>query len=299
MQLGLREEFEYIKCSSCGCIQIMDIPMDLSRYYPNHYYSLGQVANPPSADFRISLRRQRTKYWLAGESLTGRLLSRRRQMPAWFQWSQHTGVRTDSAILDVGSGTGDLLSTMAKEGFSNLLGVDPFINDSITYASGARVIKGDMSSVGGPFDLIMLHHSFEHMPNPLEAMIHIHRLLKPDRYALIRTPVASSFAWEKYGVHWFQLDAPRHLYVHTPSSIRLLAEEPGLVLEDVVYDSNALQFTASEQYELNVPLREQEDLRSYSPEALEDLEIRAARLNLEGRGDQATFYLYKRRAARF
>jgi hypothetical protein len=39
MQLGLREEFEYFECSKCGCLQIEEVPLDLSKYYPDNYYS--------------------------------------------------------------------------------------------------------------------------------------------------------------------------------------------------------------------------------------------------------------------
>ena len=34
--------------------------------------------------------------------------------------------------------------------------------------------------------------------------------------------------WDSYGVDWWELDAPRHLFVHTPASIERLAAEAGL-----------------------------------------------------------------------
>src|SRR5262245_52545571 len=42
MMFGTRESFEYIECSRCGCIQIADIPDDISRHYPPDYYSFSE-----------------------------------------------------------------------------------------------------------------------------------------------------------------------------------------------------------------------------------------------------------------
>jgi SAM-dependent methyltransferase len=51
-----------------------------------------------------------------------------------------------------------------------------------------------MADMEGAYDFVMLHHTFEHMPAPAEAMQHIARLLKPGRFLLIRIPVADSHA---------------------------------------------------------------------------------------------------------
>ena len=39
MMFGTREEFTYFLCSDCGCLQIATLPADLSKYYPDTYYS--------------------------------------------------------------------------------------------------------------------------------------------------------------------------------------------------------------------------------------------------------------------
>ena len=39
MMLGLREPFDYNLCGDCGCLQISEIPADMSIYYPGDYYS--------------------------------------------------------------------------------------------------------------------------------------------------------------------------------------------------------------------------------------------------------------------
>ena len=40
MMFGTRDSFTYLECSNCGCLQIKQVPDDLSKYYPDNYYSL-------------------------------------------------------------------------------------------------------------------------------------------------------------------------------------------------------------------------------------------------------------------
>ena len=34
MMFGFKDRFEYLECGRCGCLQLKDVPSDLSRYYP-------------------------------------------------------------------------------------------------------------------------------------------------------------------------------------------------------------------------------------------------------------------------
>src|ERR1700761_263251 len=46
MMLGLRDEFIYGECNGCGAIQIMEIPVNIEKYYPPYYYSFN-INVPP------------------------------------------------------------------------------------------------------------------------------------------------------------------------------------------------------------------------------------------------------------
>ena len=85
----------------------------------------------------------------------------------------------------------------------------------------------------------------------------ITRLLSDNGVCLLRIPVKSDYIWQRYGVDWVQLDAPRHFFLHTMRSLRLLAEKSGLRIEDSVFDSTEFQFWGSEQYNKDIPLRAQ------------------------------------------
>lgn len=299
MMFGFGDYFDYIECGACGCLQILEMPQDLARYYPAAYYSFGQMVPENDSLLKLFLKQQRARYALHGRNFIGWVATLLWGMPPWYEWLGGRNVDFDSSILDVGCGTGVFLRSIRKDGFSNLTGIDPFIDADIEYPDGVIIKKQDLDDMAGLFDFIMLHHSFEHMYDSRSALRHLYRLIKPGHYVLIRIPIASSEAWEIYGVDWVDLDPPRHLIVHTRKSMELLAHEIGFELHDVVYDSNTLQFWGSEQYKKGIPLMDPRSYRNdrtksiFSPEDMAAFAVRAKALNAEGRGDQACFYLYK------
>jgi SAM-dependent methyltransferase len=208
-------------------------------------------------------------------------------------------VTTRSRILDLGCGAGHLLLELRSQGFRNLTGVDTFITDTIRYANGLTIFKSRLEDVGGTFDFVMLNHSFEHMPCPLDVLKRIFHLLRPGGAALLRIPLADSFAWRNYRTHWVQLDAPRHLFLHTKASIALLASRSGFTTAHIRYDSSAFQFWGSEQYARDIPLRspssyaENPAASIFLPTQIADFERRAQELNERADGDQAGFFLIR------
>ena len=301
MMFGTRDKFAYMECAQCGCVQIDEVPSNLSKYYPGQYYSFqgGRSDELRENIFRSLIRHRRAEYCLYQKGWIGKLLARKLGVPDYYQWLRKGKVRFDSRILEVGCGTGKLLTVLSREGFTHLTGVDPFIEKDIFYESGVRVLKKEMSQIEETFDFIMMNHAFEHMPDSRSAMTEIYRLLKPNRYALIRIPVASSFAWRKYGVNWVQLDPPRHLFLHTVKSMELLAKRTGFKIADVEHDSHEFQFWGSEQYLRDMPLTDQKSLwvnpgsDFFSKDQIQSFKDMAAEVNRSKDGDQACFYLYK------
>jgi SAM-dependent methyltransferase len=177
------------------------------------------------------------------------------------------------------------------------MGVDRFIDCEITYSADLRIMKGTVADCSGEWDLVMLHHSLEHMEDQVATLSTARRLLSPRGYVLVRIPVVSSEAWDRYGTDWAQLDAPRHFFLHSERSLRLAAELAGLQVVRVIYDSGAFQFWASEQYRRGIPLLSPESfaldpqLSLFTPAQIEDFEAKARKLNAEARGDQAAFLL--------
>ena len=177
------------------------------------------------------------------------------------------------------------------------MGVDPFIKESLFYQNGVTVLKKDIFELEGQFDLIMCHHSFEHMSQPLKVLKKIHKLLKRDKFVLIRIPVAACFAWRHYGVNWAALDAPRHLFLHTVESIELLSKQAGFKVTDIEFDSTENQFLRSELYLKGIPLKDKvrylKDPQNsiFSQKQIEEYRAKAIELNNKMQGDQACFFL--------
>ena len=298
MHLGLREQFLYYNCPNCGIMQIREIPLDLAKYYPtDQYYSFQSKAKP---QIKVDLLRKiKAEYILFRKQwILGWILSIGYKKPAYFDWLKEAGVTLEDSILDVGSGNGGLLLNLAKLGFKNLRGIDPFNNIDHDYGS-FTVEKKDIFQVDGSFDLIMMHHSFEHMDEPKKVFQRLNKLLKPGKCLLIRTPVMGNYLWSYYKENWMSLDAPRHLIIHTEKSISLLATQSGLELKKVIYDSSEVNLLISEQYKMNIPLN---DNRSYAMNKKSNLFKRdeinhfkklAKKLNRQRQGDQAAFFLFK------
>lgn len=297
MMLGLRDEHPYFQCEQCQCLQIAATPANLADYYPQDYYSYN-AANAQGNTLKQWLLRARDTYAATGSHPVGQILQffspnnkLRTLRPA--------GITRQSRILDVGCGAGHLLHSLREIGFENLLGLDPFNRETLEYPNGLQIEKRDIFSEQQQWDLIMFHHSFEHLPEQQATLQQVFQLLKPGGMALIRIPTVSSWAWQEYGVNWVQLDAPRHLYLHSQESMRLLARQAGFSLEQVLYDSNALQFWGSQQYEQDIALHserswsENPQQSPFNAKQIQQFEKRSRELNALNQGDQAAFYLRK------
>jgi 2-polyprenyl-3-methyl-5-hydroxy-6-metoxy-1,4-benzoquinol methylase len=305
MMFGTREKFEYGQCAGCGCVALSGRPADMARYYPADYcsFSAKPGEDVPHDDNVVSryLRHRRTAFLINGKGLAGRIVSLAHPaqplLTGYLSWMRNCHARFSSSILDVGCGTGRLLKELAWYGFTSLAGVDAFINVDKISGPGVKIRKGYINDVDGLFDCIMLHHSFEHMDDPLAVCRHIVRLLKKGGYALIRMPTVSSYAWQHYKENWVQLDAPRHIFLHSLESMKILAEKSGLIIRDIVFDSTDFQFWASEQYIRDIPLN---DPRSYARDRgaglfteaqIKEFQQKAAQLNAQKQGDQVCVYL--------
>lgn len=269
MMLGLQHSFTYAECLTCQCLQLAPVPEDLSPYYPPEYYS---YRKPDSATFGLPADRFRSAlaFYFAG-----------------------CGLKTESRILDVGSGSGSLLDAFAGAGFRNCLGIDPYIAGDSQVSTGAHIRKAHIAQIEPEWDIILFNHTFEHLKDPLAALVAVARILSPSGVCVIRMPTVPCHAWRQYGVHWVQLDAPRHAFVHSVKSLAILADAAGLSHTETRYDSTAFQFWGSELYRSGVPLALADSSRFQSSDLCE-FEQRARNLNLNRQGDQAAFYLRKR-----
>lgn len=307
MLLGTRERFTYLACAGCQALSIEPEPERVDAYYPREYY-----AAPPDSALGVpgwagTMMGGPVASLLAVGKQRGPGLERYLAGRAFAFYLAPLGLAPDARILDVGCGDGGFLRALALLGFERGCGLDPLVDPARLMDTGSSVRRVSLFELEPEpaWDLVMLHHSFEHMPAPAEALARVAALLRPGGTCLLRVPLVPCFAWERYGVDWIGLDAPRHFVIHSPRSLRRLADAAGLRIARVLHDSTSLQFWGSELYARDValyadlpPLRKLalacgEDGERFPLAKLTAMELRAQQLNREGTGDQAAFYLVK------
>ena len=293
---GFGDEFRYFQCGRCGCLQIAQVPENLSRYYPPHYYSFG-MAPLPTRGLKswLAARRDRARLtWLGRLGLLGGWQEVRLDVASLGR----VPLRADMRILDVGCGQGQLLSLLHRAGFRRLLGIDPYLADDLEVVPGLYVRKQVLKNLNESFDFIMLHHVFEHLEDGLEMLLSCRERLAPAGSILLRLPTVESTAWERYRDNWVQLDAPRHLFLHTRESLRLLTDRAGLRIRECWCDSTEFQFWASELYRRGIPHtdalgRVAQPQDHFSPAELAAFRREAVAANKAHRGDQLVVLLTK------
>ncbi len=179
------DEFEVVECRGCGLLRMEPQPAldELAQYYPDLYWAKGKTRHGPAGIFVCKTIKQ-------------------------------MGL-TRARVLDIGWGAGDLLAGLRERGHAGI-GLD--IADSALQAAkevGVPGTRADHSSApfrNESFDLVMMYHLLEHIPNPDTAIREAWRLLADGGRLILQVPNADSWQYALLGRYWSGLDVPRHLY---------------------------------------------------------------------------------------
>lgn len=298
---GMGGSFTYHECPHCGSLTLKDVPARLSDYYPGSYYSRVERGQAGQARAAAAVRGCLMRLMLANRVIARAIATTGGavgiHVEPWTQLLGGSGLDLCDRVLDVGCGDGHRLRTLRRFGFRYLTGIDAHTvreldDDGIDFPA-----KG-LGQLEGVFDLIMFHHSFEHMADPMRVLGEVNRLLAPDGLLLLRVPLAGSWAWRTYGMDWVQLDAPRHLFLFTAGGLETLAGRAGFQLQRQIYDSGPFQFWGSELYRAGVSLRDSGSVDGAAPTAIPRRQVeqwrrQAKQLNTAQDGDQAAFLFTK------
>lgn len=279
---GMGGDFRYLECNFCKSVQLVNVPENMADFYPQNYYAFGKLKQ--SNGIKNIFKKLRFQLFKSGLLKFG--------YPDYMDWLSPIRIHKNTSIADIGCGNGQLIYELKCSGYNNLFGFDPYLPEEVS-ESGFSLQRKDLMEISGEFDVVMLHHSFEHLENPKAAMEKLSHLLGPKGKLLIRVPVTDASVWEEEGTNWFQLDAPRHLFIPSKKAMKLLGEKSGLTLTQVIFDSNEYQFIVTDMYKNDKKPRDFDTEKWGNKKSRAEWVQRAKSLNQKEKGDQACFYFEK------
>ncbi|MEM8530593.1 MAG: class I SAM-dependent methyltransferase [Chloroflexota bacterium] len=134
-------------------------------------------------------------------------------------------------LLDIGCATGGFVKETCRNPNWQGAGVD--INTralQIARQQGVAALCNDTNLLGFPsesFDVVTLWEVIEHLPDPRQTLIEIHRVLKPGGRLILSTPNGASWPAHLLHKYWCSWEVPRHLQVFTPTTLAHLFQETG------------------------------------------------------------------------
>jgi SAM-dependent methyltransferase len=199
-------------CETCGLGRLEPMPSseEVATFYPESYYG------EPGTKFMPTV--ERLVRWVGARHI-GFL-------------SKH--LAAGDRVLDVGCGRGVVLAPLADHGFE-VHGVE--ISSDATEGADPRAeirIAAHLGDAGYPeafFRQVIIWHVLEHLPDPRETLVEVHRVLEPAGRLVVAVPNFSSLQARWLAAGWFHLDLPRHLYHFPLPALRRLLEDTGFEIE--------------------------------------------------------------------
>jgi len=225
------EIYRYMQCSRCAAVFQEPMPTfdKIVSYYPDDYDVY--TAIPPLKHFSFSkLGVLHYKYNYTGLKipLFFRLIS---PVISAFRYRDAIRYIPNGKGLDIGCGNGKFIRDMNTLGWQ-FEGVEfnP-IAVNICRKAGLNVFQGDLHNAAfkdNSFDLVSARQVIEHIPDPVNFINEIVRILKSGGRLLLKTPNSKSLGRRWFGTFWFANEIPRHLVLFCPANLNMLAERFGL-----------------------------------------------------------------------
>lgn len=238
--------WDFRRCGRCGLVALHPFPDDVGAGYPEAY-SQHRVRTPSTdTPARTPVRRWLRRHSLAGLGYHGeagagaggaepgavdRLVAAVPAVRMQAQWGSILvpKARPGGRLLDVGCGAGGYLAVMRALGW-DVTGVEPDATSrAVAQGEGLRVVPS-LAEAGfepGSFDVIALNHVIEHLVDPVAELRSLRTLLAPDGLLGLATPNWASLGRRLFGRSWYALEAPRHLVLFDPRTLRATVEAAG------------------------------------------------------------------------
>ena len=140
-----------------------------------------------------------------------------------------TKYHTRGKILDVGAGTGCYLKAAKEEGWEEFgVELSSFATEFARKKFGLEIFNGKLEDAIFPddfFDVVIMVHTIEHLPDPANFLREIHRILKKDGIIYLSTPNFDSFNARRFKEKWWALQPEYHLYFFSPKTLRAMLKK--------------------------------------------------------------------------
>lgn len=244
------EDHHYMRCAACGLVRLTPLPApeQIPALYPQDYFdriagvgrNLDKFVNRLAIKYLYGVDRLRAPLLrCVFRALSGRILNGIRE-----PWGANR-------LLDIGCGSGAELETYRRLGWS-VCGID--IDRRVSAACrerGLEVYAGtvfDAPLAGRQFDVVLLSHVIEHVLQPVAVLKRTAALLAPGGRIVVTTPNIRGIGFSLYGSCWYPLEAPRHLFLFDPRTIRRLGMQAGLSVCRVAVQSTPWTLWKSRHY---------------------------------------------------
>jgi 2-polyprenyl-3-methyl-5-hydroxy-6-metoxy-1,4-benzoquinol methylase len=229
-------------CVACGSNEFRSVFDDLSSPEGQRYSlrqccrcGLGITDPQPSED---ELRRlYQSEYYRTNETGPRNALTRLGRFLVRRVLRGHDpllGSAQRGRILDMGCGNGEFLRRMGELGWETY-GTDSSpaaVQLATRFARDVRLARASEPVFEEKqFDVVTMFNVFEHVPDPIETLVEVRRILKDGGTLILEVPNVQSLAFRIVKRNWIGLDVPRHLYHYSPKALIALAQAQGFQVE--------------------------------------------------------------------
>lgn len=212
-EYGVAGEFAFSRCPRCRLLVLQPQPTleQLKTYYPPDYHGFHTAGGGIVSGLYRVVHELRFREILRLAGPTGRLLDVGCADAPYFDLlrERHPGL--------------DCVGLEFKEEIA-----------ALGRSRGRKIVTGTLADFPdpGPFDLVIMNNLIEHVLDPIDEMRRAGALLRAGGHILLETPNLASGDFLLSRRFWGGLHAPRHTFLFSPGSLRLLAERTGFEMVD-------------------------------------------------------------------
>lgn len=199
-------EWTVVRCKDCGFVYLNPLPDDLGDHYTDQFY-YGEATAEQIRQGSMALNAKKMKM---------------------------LGPRRPGRLLDVGCRTGEFLDAMQSRGWE-CFGIE--VAPVASKKFDVEIRYGTLTEVQfekQSFDLITFWAVLEHIPNPKENLRVAAGLLRDAGQIVVLVPNFRSWVMGRF----YGEDVPRHVVMFEPATLRHMAAEAGLQVDNLTFRSD-------------------------------------------------------------